>query len=172
MGFTRTIPDPYNIKKLRDEFNTNRHDYNCGGYAFHTFSWYAPYNAPNHTMGEYGDRYASSGFTEEEAMRRFTKHCVRYMENDFKGKLRQIRSLTEASPNDTVILFRVGLRFDAGECWDSDFHFRVRRNGKWTEKCGGAEIEDSAPELTQPWVDWETDFTYDGPIAMFIFDDK
>lgn len=36
-----------------------------------------------------------------------------------------------------VIAYRVGIRYDEGEDFlDEDFHFRVRRNGVWYEKCG------------------------------------
>ena len=34
--------DEYNVNGKRNRKNTNREDYNCGGYALQTFSWVLP----------------------------------------------------------------------------------------------------------------------------------
>ena len=35
--------DPLNNQKTRNIKNSNRYNYNCGGYALETFSWYCPH---------------------------------------------------------------------------------------------------------------------------------
>ena len=35
--------DFFNENQTRNEQNTNQSEYNCGGYALKTFSWYTPY---------------------------------------------------------------------------------------------------------------------------------
>ena len=35
--------DPFNIAKERNTRNTNRGQYNCGGYALGCYSWYCPF---------------------------------------------------------------------------------------------------------------------------------
>ena len=35
--------DPFNIAKERNTMNTDREEYNCGGYALGCYSWYCPF---------------------------------------------------------------------------------------------------------------------------------
>ena len=36
--------DPFNIAKERNTKNTDREEYNCGGYALGCYSWYCPFD--------------------------------------------------------------------------------------------------------------------------------
>ena len=36
--------DFFNIKRTRNEENTDIEYYNCGGYALETYSWYCPFD--------------------------------------------------------------------------------------------------------------------------------
>ena len=46
MFFTFIGFDPKNSNHLRNINNTDKFDYNCGGYALGTFSWYTPFDEP------------------------------------------------------------------------------------------------------------------------------
>ena len=43
MRLLKNSEDYFNEKQTRNEENTEKKDYNCGGYALKTFSWYLPY---------------------------------------------------------------------------------------------------------------------------------
>jgi hypothetical protein len=57
--------------------------------------------------------------------------------------------------------------------WDCDFHFRVRRNGKWSEKYGSGEIADCTMRPQDNWVleEYPEDFVYDSRILLFVLDE-
>ena len=43
MRLLKDYEDFFNERQTRNEENTEKKDYNCGGYALRTFSWYLPY---------------------------------------------------------------------------------------------------------------------------------
>ena len=45
MFSTYTRTDPFNHNGKRNRSNTDTDDYNCGGFALGTYSWYAPYRS-------------------------------------------------------------------------------------------------------------------------------
>lgn len=51
MNYYKINHDPFNKRGLRNIRNTDKADYNCGGYALGTFSWYLP----SRTRKEYSD---------------------------------------------------------------------------------------------------------------------
>ena len=54
--------------------------------------------------------------------------------------------------------------------WDDellvDYHFRVKRNGQWLEKCGFGSVRKIEEYDEEPWMISE-DLIYWGPIAYF-----
>jgi hypothetical protein len=96
--------DPLNIKKQRNELNTNFDDFNCAGYALETFSWYCPYNEEKHCGWDNGMDCLE---------------CIDYMIKDFKGKLRRIFDISELKKDEYVIAFRGS---------PEDFHFMKRNS--------------------------------------------
>lgn len=126
--------------------NTNRRDFNCGGYALETFNWYLPY-------GEDFPKYWSRAVSD------ITEDMVAYMLADKLG-LRVINSLTELAPTEYAIAFRVGC---------GDFHFIKRgHNGQWYSKMGSSREIERVPEhnvFCEPWPGFG--MQYDGPIVLF-----
>lgn len=167
MGFSYLQADAFNLLNKRNETNVAVARYNCGGYAFRTFNWYVPYNYHGPSMERQGTKLLKEGRTPDEAIQILTHTYTDYMLKDFRGRLKRINRIEDVGPMETVILFRIGLYFDKTECYDGDFHFRVRRNGHWTEKAGGEEIAPTVPALNDIWCDQETGFEYTGPIVIF-----
>ena len=86
-----------------------------------------------------------------------------------------------AKTEGTVIAYRLAIEIEGvydeeDECmypdWvDEDFHFRIRENGVWTEKCGSGEIQVCDE---QNWFEeedcWDTGYMcYTGPVVYFRF---
>lgn len=110
----RYLPDNYNVLKKRNIRNTDKFDYNCGGYALESFSWYLPRHddIPTHR---------ADGITLES--------CIEAMLEDFPN-LRVIQSLNELKDNEYAIAFRMS---------DYDFHYVKRAsNGHWYHKMGSS----------------------------------
>ena len=76
--------DPFNIAKERNTKNTNREEYNCGGYALGCYSWYCP-------------------FTHQ--VRDFEKN-VNQILKDFPN-VRLINNTQDLMPNEYMIAFRL-----------------------------------------------------------------
>lgn len=74
----------------------------------------------------------------------------------------------EISPNDRIVAYRLFLDETALEFGivEEDYHFRVRINGFWFEKCGhdpirfcGTELEEG-PWITTPFLIYDSDVCY------------
>ena len=76
--------DPFNITKERNTRNTDREEYNCGGYALGCYSWYCP-------------------FTHQ--VRDFEKN-VNQILKDFPN-VRLINNTQDLMPNEYMIAFRL-----------------------------------------------------------------
>lgn len=128
--------------KVRNQKNTVIDEYNCGGYALNTFTWYQP--APD--MNEY---YHWLDLDDVKSM-------VNWMVQELPF-IRLIHSLAEVRENEYPVLFRT----DGGD----DFHFVKRCNdGVWRHKPGAWPIEViSEDEVFSP-IWWNR---YDGEIFMF-----
>ena len=136
----RCLPDNYNVLKERNIRNTEKFDYNCGGYALESFSWYLP----RHENIPVGREYDST-----------IEDCVKVMMEDFPN-LRVITSVDDLRENEYAVAFRLS---------DDDFHYIKRaRNGHWYHKMGNShDIRTMKKEIvfSESWGDG-----YDGEIAL------
>ena len=142
--------DLFNRNRNRNERNTSQWDYNCGGYALGTFSWYLP-----NDNDDVEDFWGCQDHSYEE-MVSITRTCVDWMLDDFDD-LRIIHRLSEVRHDEYAIAFRVSS--------DGDFHYI--KQGKfrtWTHKCGMGCIN----TITR-WEVFHTHWNdrYDGPIVLF-----
>lgn len=110
---------------------------NCGSYALNIQEWVYPddeesledredvmYNMWDATMDEDETANALAERDWSAILRLFSF-------------LRPVDTHTAADPSKEVIAYRVGIAYNEEEDYlDEDFHFRVRRNGVWYEKCG------------------------------------
>ena len=143
--------DPLNSQKTRNRENTAFCDYNCGGLALNTFSWYLPWNdddeceVPENTimylLEEDWDKDEIYGFLQERFLHRMLK--------DFSN-LRLLDGPHDTiKENERLICFRFYYReeechsFNPYEKIDFDFHFRYysKQSECWVEKCGEYPIE-------------------------------
>lgn len=136
----RFFDDPYNTKNLRNIRNTDTWDYNCGGFALGTFSWYEP-------MSEV------AGY---DYRRDYLSACVSVLLEEFSD-LRMIIDISDLHKDEYAIAFRASA---------DDFHFLKRGdNGKWYHKRGSSPRIETIPTnevFTTAWYD-----DYDSPIILF-----
>ncbi len=119
--------DPFNRNNNRNLKNTQRHTFNCGGYALGTFSWYCPHSEEDE------DRFwgYDYGFSNREEAWVKTMFAVSKMVLDFGGKLRMIKNMEQLHRDERVVAFRLSA--------DGDFHYiRRETNGRWYHKRGGS----------------------------------
>ena len=162
--------DYLNRERTRNSDNTSINNYNCAGWALKTFCWFSPYNKKD-MMNRFDSLYytdADSIKQEEisEIEDRFFWEDVDYLLNTFKN-LKIIDSIDEVDNNDTVIAYRIGVFKFANEL-DYDFHFKVRRKGKWSEKTGGfPPHECEEEEVFDAWINPYDDFHYSSDLILF-----
>lgn len=138
--------DGLNCKKERNIKNAIKYEYNCGGYALDTFSWYCPY-AENVDLFDELEDYDS-------ALELFTNQMLQ----DFPD-MRVINNLDEKNKDEYYVAFRVG---------EDDFHF-IKGYSKymWFSKMGSsARIERMtlSEVFDKPWGSWGQ---YDSKIVLF-----
>ena len=148
--------DFFNKLGTRNAQNTRFWEYNCGGYALNTFSWYCPHNIGN-------DRYYSS--YSEKGMQKTTQNAVAFMLKEFND-LRVIKDIKELAQDEYAIAFRIG-----GVNGVHDFHFMKRaKNGRWYHKAGDSDIRPISKELVFGKV-WFTGYfgtnVYQGKLVLF-----
>lgn len=143
--------DLFNSNRERNADNTDELDYNCGGYALGTFSWYLPSHLTySHWENWFGDEI------DEDDLEAITDLAVEAMLEDF-ADLRLIDRLDEVRHDEYAIAFRVSS--------DGDFHYiKQGRSRFWTHKCGASRIF----TMTR-WEVFNTEWChrYDGPIVLF-----
>lgn len=142
-NFDATHPDFFNLEHKRNRFNTDRWDYNCGGYALGIYVWYQ------------FEHYLA--IMRKVGVEKMTRLCVDALLRDFPT-LRVINDLRELQKNERAIAFRI--------C-ENDFHFMMRhKNGHWSHKPGRTSIRSIAKaEVFNP-EGWELSRTYDGPLVL------
>lgn len=146
--------DAFNLKGHRNSANTDIDDYNCGGYALGTYSWYCPYGRV------WADRFDTKYKPLKNHKREFMRIAIRTLLEDFPN-LRKIHLPDEATPNERVIALRLA---------DHDFHFMYRGLNKvWYQKMGGTELQrvPKAQVTARAWNNYHGEPTYKGKIVFF-----
>ena len=133
---TNYFDDRFNEKNTRNKDNTAHWNYNCGGWALNTFSWYKPTQCAsfcNWGTFEFRSDFSAIEVMSVRKMLSITKKSVDCMLKEFKD-LRVIKNLKELKTNEYAIAFRIGR-------YINDFHYCKRaKNGHWTHKMGGGLI--------------------------------
>ena len=134
----RCLPDDYNVLKKRNIRNTEKIDYNCGGYALESFSWYLP---------RHNNVSTSRSTTIED--------CVEAMLKDFPN-LRIITSVDDLRGNEYAVAFRLSA---------NDFHYVKRAsNGHWYHKMGSSNYISTMKKEVVFSESWG--HGYEGEIAL------
>jgi len=172
------IQDYYNIKGTRNSDNTDDYEYNCGGYALNTFSWYEPYKEDLDDIENEIAEYIESGYEKKEIYHFFLNMFTKNLLSEIRG-LRLVNDKSEVKPDERLIYFRFFYElvsdFDdewegTCDCYDyvhSDFHFRFYENGHWYEKNGSGPVHmcDGDDNDGPVWVCGAN--AYDSPIIKF-----
>ena len=141
---------------------------NCGSYAFNIRGWYGPdHNADQDDtdLGIY--LIEEEGLDYEEALQVLFEEDVERICQDFD--VTEVNSKDyPLKSNEELIAFRmcVNRTFYYEELL-IDYHFRVKRDGKWMEKCGSGPVREVEDYNERPWIISE-DLVYWGPIAYFV----
>ena len=141
--------DLFNFQHKRNISNTERHLYNCAGYALGTFSWYCPNEEDWGYWGSLDD-------WDDMTMLMKTSETVQFMLKDFAGRLRLVGSVEEVNDNEYAIAYRLSR--------DGDFHFMKKMANGWHHKRGNTDriyVESEDYVLNKIWCD-----RYDGPIVL------
>lgn len=144
----------------------NYGEYNCGGYALQTYTWYCPKGTGFYrTMVELL-------LLEEEDYKPLDTFYVNNLRKDFPNLIEipeeQVRQRNYDKKHYTVIAYRtmLGTYFNGRR----DFHFlRLGRNGIWYHKRGGQNWIHTMKEedVYKPWP-FSVDHSYDAPIHFFL----
>lgn len=172
--------DFLNQNGMRNSRNSDEHDYNCFGFACRTYGWTCPYQ-----LGEDVDDYdynsadthfgiaeemLSQGYSTDEIYQCIMIHDIDIFKQMYREYITFYNSAREV-PDDVELVaykFFIELDEDEEEIYDTDFHFRVRRDGIWQEKCGSR-----TPRVCDSGFDsyWENGtLCYDSETLLFSID--
>ena len=145
-------------------------DCNCGSFALNIATWFAPYGIDDYLTLDNRNAIFEE-MMDEGCSRQDIMDAV--LEFDQQAILKACPwvepvLLSEALPTDRLIAYRLSLDSDLFECGeiDDDYHFRVRINGFWFEKCGGGKIrfcgtfDDESPWYSTPYLMYDSDVKY------------
>ena len=142
--------DVYNVNGKRNRKNTERNQYNCGGYALETFSWVLPCDTEEECEELYDFDMWEYDYDEDdfnESAERGAEWMLANVPN-----LRQVSSPDEKlEEGEWLIGFKVG----AGT-GDGDFHYIKRTpSGQFWHKPGGSYIRRMGKKeaLSDNWCD-------------------
>lgn len=154
MNYYEINHDPFNKRGSRNIRNTDKADYNCGGYALGTFSWYLP----SRTREEYSDIMGYADIGDMDVALTLASEAI---VNELPGwSIVPFALVMERkySPKDYEV---VALRF----CY-YDFHFwKLGRNWNWYDKmgCRGQINRHAFNDARNVWND-----RYDSSVVCFI----
>ena len=154
MNYYKVDHDPLNKRGSRNMRNTDKADYNCGGYALGTFSWYLP----SRTRKEYTDIMGHADIGDMDTALTLASEAIIDELPGWSAVPFALVMERKYSPKDYEI---VAMRF----CY-YDFHFwKLGRNWNWYDKMGCREQinRHAFNDARNVWND-----RYDSPVVCFI----
>lgn len=147
------MDDYLNLKQRRNYNNMRKlqYDYNCGGYALGTFSWYLPFSKEESEY--YDEEFFFIDTTEVTAVR--LEKCASYIVSEIPWA-RRIQTIEECDQDEYAVAFRFG---------GGDFHFlRQLKGDVWKGKSGalGFTIYSQESVFRSDW-----NCRYNSPIVLF-----
>lgn len=142
-------------------YETHAEESNCGSYALRLNEWYDPEKYLEDKVGDIGEWVAElgrEGYENFEASNIYAEELIEGMLKEFKGELVICEGKIPTDPQVELIAFGTFCYWDKRfKRVDVDFHFKVFRDGKWMEKCGTLEVQES-DEFE--WEPYNSDITY------------
>lgn len=128
-------------------YDRNQTTTNCGSYALRLNEWYHLNLRFEEKTGEWIDDWAyregQEGVPDEELTNIFEDVLLECLLEDFEGELEVCNGALPTSDGIELIAFNVFCTYDdESNLVDSDFHFKVFRDGVWKEKCGGGRVHE------------------------------
>ena len=173
--------DYLNNKKTRNAQNCEAKEYNCGGFALETYSWYKPFSK-NYSAEEVIKRsleffrniHLAPELYEKEVKELLVRRAIRTMLSNFPNlKKIDVEEAKRLPKERKLIAFRVCFIFNESYeelynkyGYDYDFHYVVRLKGSWYEKMGSSSIHKVKFQF-EPW-EYGTGYVYDSRIVFFI----
>lgn len=154
MNYYKINHDPLNMRGSRNIRNTDKADYNCGGYALGTFSWYLP----SRTRKEYSDIMGHADIGDMDVALTLASEAIVAELPGWSIVPFALVMERKYSPKDYEI---VAMRF----CY-YDFHFwKLGRNWNWYDKmgCRGQINRHAFNDARNVWND-----RYDSSVVCFI----
>ena len=137
---------------------------NCGSYALNITDWYYPY-PERQSFEAWIVEMTEDGVSMERMRDIIFYNNVYNIERQFEDYLIPIESPHDVVTCVDVIAFRISLT-GTSEHLLYDFHFKLRHDGKWTEKMGWDDVRECELKPDEPWYEDE-DLIYSGPIKYF-----
>lgn len=157
----------FETNKDPNYYKNNSSITNCGSFAFNICDWYEPDDIFDEDDYELAikliDEYKMSDIDILEIL--FDRD-VEQIYKDFDVFAADVNY--DPKDNEDLIAFR--LCVNRSSCDGEiivDYHFRVKRNDIWLEKCGSREVREVKDYNENPWV-ISKDLVYWGPIAYFV----
>ena len=140
-------------------FINNPTEGNCGSFALNIKEWYI--SDRDWDNFEVVHKMVEDGYDLEEIFDYLTFINVKTILEDFDD-VRTLLDKNDVQPDEELIAYRIGIFWDEDfEEYDTDFHFRVRRDGVWMDKPGDTEVRICGFSED----DWVSDsIIYNGPI--------
>lgn len=141
---------------------------NCGSFALRINEWYEPDDSLKVLNYDYVYELLTKGTNRKTILDKLLKRSLVGIKNDFGDSIVFLNKLSDykEKKDEELIAFRVGIEQYDGYI-DTDFHFRVFRDGRWQEKCGAKEVIDNISlEEDRPWNSYGQ--IYDSEIAYFV----
>lgn len=144
---------------------------NCGSLALNIEEWYSPDEEFEMDDLDMAVVLSDEGESDDEILNFLFERNVEKILEDFvvDFDIHRVDSKDyPLKPNEELIAFRQCFnRTFYDENVVVDYHFRVKRNGKWIEKMGAGPVKPVEDYNEEPWMASE-ELIYSGPIAYFV----
>ena len=136
MEYTRNSDPEY--------YNKNRARANCGSYALRLREWYDPegyFEAEEGNIYDWVEELALNGYDNYEITNWYVEILVEGMLNEFGDELELCDGRApDTSDKELIALNGMCIYYETGDV-DVDFHFKVLRDGMWSEKPGREPVK-------------------------------
>lgn len=126
-------------------YSQNTFTSNCGSYALRLCEWYDPESylesLEDGDIYEWIEHMAMNGYSNDEITDIYIDILVEGMLKEFEGELEICDGRPPSTSDKELIAFNGFCYCDDDYNTDADFHFKVFRDGKWSEKPGHEPVE-------------------------------
>ena len=126
-------------------YNAHPSAANCGSYALRLNEWYDPEDYFIVTEGdiyEWAESMGEAGYNDYEMSNIYADILLEGIMEEFNGELEFCDGRAPSTSDKELIAFNTFCYWHGDYSADIDFHFRVYRDGKWSEKCGHNDVRD------------------------------